>query len=119
MEKTAAVKRLFNYKWIGLLLVVALAYGSHYIYKELTMPPPLVYLIPEDYVGPVFVFFDQPDGVELMPDPLGHAVKVPENGLVKLRATVEEAIPSNEGATKQVLFWVAVSKEGRRRNFVF
>lgn len=118
MEKTAAIKRLFNYKWVGLLLVAALAYGAHHIYKEYTMPPPLVYLIPEDYFGPVFVFFGQSDGVELIPDPLGHAVKVPENGLVKLRATVEEAIPSNEGATKQVLFWVAVSEEGRRRNFM-
>lgn len=118
MEKTATIKRLFNYKWVGLLLVAVLAYGAHHIYKEYTMPPPLVYLIPEDYFGPVFVFFGQPDGVELMPDPLGHAVRVPVNGLVKLRASVDEAIPSNEGATKQVLFWVAVSNEGRRRNFM-
>lgn len=118
MEKTAAIKRLFSYKWVGLLLIAALAYGAHHIYKEYTMPPPLVYLIPEDYFGPVFVFFGQPDGVELIPDPLGHAVRVPENGLVKLRATVSEAIPSNEGETKQVLFWVAVSKDGDRRIYM-
>lgn len=119
MEKTPTLKRFLKYKWIGFLLLAASAYGAHHIYKEYTMPPPLVYLIPEDYFGPVFVFFGQPDGVELIPDPLGHAVKVPENGLIKLRASVDEAIPSNEGATKQVLFWVAVSKEGGRRNIVF
>ncbi len=118
MEKTATVKRLLKFKWPGLLLLAALAYGAHYVYKELTMPPPLVYLIPEDYFGPVFVFFGQPDGVDLIPDPLGHAVKVPKNGLIKLRASVDDAIPSNEGATKQVLFWVAVSKDGSRRNFM-
>ena len=118
MEKTATLKRLLKYKWIGLLLLAASAYGAYHIYKEYTMPPPLVYLIPEDYFGPVFVFFGQPEGVELIPDPLGHAVKVPENGLIKLRASVDEAIPSNEGATKQVLFWVAVSKDGHRRIFM-
>ena len=118
MEKTAAVRRWLNYKWIAILLIAGIAFGAYRIYKEYTMPPPLVYLIPEDYFGPVFVFFGQPDGVELIPDPLGHAVKVPENGLVKLRASVDEAIPSNEGATKQVLFWVAVSKEGHRRIFM-
>ena len=118
MEKTATVKRLLKFKWAGFLLLAALAYGAHYIYEERTMPPPLVYLIPEDYFGPVFVFFGQADGVDLIPDPLGHAVKVPENGLVKLRATVSEAIPSNEGATKQVLFWVRVAKDGGRRNFM-
>jgi len=118
MEKTATVKRLLKFKWPGLLLLAALAYGAHYVYKELTMPPPLVYLIPEDYFGPVFVLFGQPDGVDLIPDPLGHAVKVPENGLVKLRATVGEAIPSNEGDTKQVLFWAALSKDGSRRIYM-
>ena len=118
MEKTAAIKRLLKYKWIGLLLLVASTYGAHHIYNEYTMPPPLVYLIPEDYFGPVFVFFGQADGVELIPDPLGHAVKVPENGLVKLRARSDEAVPSKKGATKQGLFWIAVSKDGGRRNFM-
>ena len=118
MEKKAAVKRLFKYQWIGLILVVALAYGGHHIYKKYSTPSPLVYLIPEDYMGPVFVFFSQQDGVGLIPDPPGHAVKVPKNGLVKLRASVDEAIPSNKGETKQVLFWVAISKGGIRRNFV-
>lgn len=118
MEKTAAVSRLLKYKWIGLLLVAALAYATHAIYKEYTMPPPLVYLIPEDYFGPVFVFFGQADGVELIPDPLGHAVKVPENGLVKLRARSDEAVPSKKGATKRGLFWMKVSKDGNRRIFI-
>ena len=60
MEKAAAIKLLLKYKWIGLLLLAASAYGAHHIYKEYTMPPPLVYLIPEDYFGPVFVFFGSP-----------------------------------------------------------
>ena len=118
MEKTAALKRLLKYKWIGLLLLAASAYGAHHIYKEYTMPPPLVYLIPEDYFGPVFVFFGQPDGVELIRDPLGHAVKVPENGLVKVRVSSDNAVPSSKGATKQALFWIAISKDGSRRNFM-
>ena len=70
-------------------------------------------------MGPVFVFFGQPDGVEPIPDPLGHAVKVPENGLIKLRASVEEAIPSNEGATV-ILPFLALAKSGvKRRASIF
>ena len=56
-----SVKRFSKYQWIGLILVVAVAYGGHYIYQKYTVSPSLVYLIPEDYFGPVFVFFGQPD----------------------------------------------------------
>lgn len=78
------------------------------------MPPPLVYLIPENYFGPIFVFFDQKDGKELMADPLGQAVAVPENGLIKLRAKAEDVMGKNSD-THRAEYWVAVGKDGARR----
>ena len=49
MEKTTAVKRLLKYKWMGFLLVAALAYATHSVYKEYTAPLPLphVYFVDE------------------------------------------------------------------------
>ncbi|WP_246216120.1 hypothetical protein [Paraburkholderia agricolaris] len=46
---------------------------------------PLIYVIPESYVGPVVSLFDQPDGVEPTHTKDGLEVRVPENGVVKIR----------------------------------
>ncbi|AIO35200.1 hypothetical protein DM39_4032 [Burkholderia cenocepacia] len=46
---------------------------------------PLIYVIPESYVGPVVALFDQPDGVEPVHTQDGLEVRVPENGIVKIR----------------------------------
>lgn len=101
-------------RWLVLLLLACSIYGLNHIYKEITMPPPLVYLIPEDYFGPVFVFFGQKDGVDLQPDPLGMAVTVPENGVVKIKASVDDVLPEPSEGHRN-LYWVAVAKTGTRR----
>ena len=101
------------FRW-GVLLIVAASYGGYRIYKEITMPPPLVYLIPEEYFGPVFVFFGQPDGVDVQPDPLGQSVLVPENGVVKLKAAVDDVMGTSS-ETHRATYMVAVSKTGQRK----
>jgi hypothetical protein len=78
------------------------------------MDKPLVYLVPEQYIGPVFVFFDQKDGVETSPDPLGSAVVVPRNGIIKLKRSVDELIPDRGGDNRNG-YWVSVSKDKPRR----
>ena len=59
MEKTTAVKRLLKYKWMGLLLVAALAYPTHSVYKEYTAPLPLSLPLPHVY------FVNEATGEEL------------------------------------------------------
>lgn len=107
---------LKSHYFIASVLLLSAALGSYKLYKELTMPPPLVYLIPEDFFGPVFVFFGQSDGVEPQPDPLGHAVKVPENGVVKIRAKVADTIPF--GGDVRPIYWVKISADGSRSLYI-
>lgn len=78
------------------------------------MPPPFVYLVPDDYFGPVVTFFGQPDGVEMKPDPLGHAVDVPESGVVRVRAERQEVM----GISKEdyrATYFVSAAPDGSRR----
>ena len=97
-----------------LLALLSLAWFAQRTYKEMTMPPVFVYLIPENFIGPVFFFFDQPDGVVPQPDPLGQAVQVPENGVVKLAGSVDALLrPSSFGKRPEAM--VAVGKDGSRR----
>jgi hypothetical protein len=63
--------------------------------KGNSMNKPLVYLIPEENIGPVFVFFGQSDGLDSLPDPLGNAVIVPANGVIKLKASATALIKNN------------------------
>lgn len=99
---------------IAAFLAAAAVWGVHRIYKEVTMPPVFVYLIPEGFVGPVFVFFGQKEGVEPQPDSLGQAVSVPENGVLKLRASPRELIRSASDEARSELH-VMVAKDGSRR----
>jgi hypothetical protein len=102
---------------IGLLPVwfIAVSYGAYRLYKEMTtMPPPLVFLIPADYFGPVFFFFDQPDGVDVQPDPLGNAVNVPENGVVKIKARISEVM-GNSKEGYRATYVVSIDKAGKRK----
>lgn len=95
------------------VLALALCWGTYRVYKELTMPPVFVYLIPEHFIGPVFVFFGQKDGVLPEPDPLGQAVRVPENGVVKLSLSVDKLIrPSSAGRSEA---HVRVDRNGQRQ----
>lgn len=103
-------------KLLILFSVFLLALGLLKLYKTATMPPPFVYLVPENYFGPVFVFFGQKDGVDMQPDRLGQAVTVPENGLIKLKLDVDAVI--SRGDNKQNIYWVKVAKDGSRKNML-
>lgn len=78
------------------------------------MPPPIVYLIPDTYFGPVFVFFGQKDGVELNTDPLGKSVTVPDNGVVKIKESISTVV--GERTNNQNIYFIRVSKNGYRKN---
>ena len=79
------------------------------------MPPPLVFLIPADYFGPVFFFFGQPDGVDVQPDPLGQAVTIPANGILKIKADSSDLVAPFSNEKQRPLYWVSVSKTGQRK----
>lgn len=97
-------------------LLIAIGYASYMKYKESTMPP-LVFLIPDDYFGPVFFLFGQPDGVELQKDPLGNAVRVPVNGIVKLKEPMSNVVASSSGQPggRRVIYMVSVSPSNDRK----
>ena len=103
-----------RYLWLALILLAAIAYGGNKIHKEVTMPPPLVFLIPDTYFGPVFFFFGQPDGVDLQRDPLGNAVRVPENGVVKIKASVHDAM-GQSSEHYRATYMISVAKDGTRK----
>jgi hypothetical protein len=107
------IRWLKSHYIISIALLLGVALGSFKIHRELTMPPPLVYLIPEDFFGPVFVLYGQHDGVEPTPDPLGNAVKVPENGLVKVHASFRDTVSTATDARPFIM--VKVSPNGQRR----
>ncbi len=107
----------FRYRrHLGLLAIVAMTglFAGACESKGNSMSKPLVYLIPESYLGPVFVFFGQSDGVATVPDPLGNAVQVPENGVVKLQARPTDLIKPNPNGERNI-YWVRVSPNGARK----
>ena len=114
MEK---IKKFSPYL-ILLIIFIVLIFNSFPKKKLEIISKSLVYLIPEDYFGPVFVFFGQKDGVELLPDPLGHSVSVPENGVIKIKEDVDSALPKQNPAYQNV-YWVSVSKSGARKKMIF
>ena len=99
--------------WLPLFLLVVLV-GSYSLKdKFMPRPSPFVYLIPADYFGPVVTYFGQPDGVEMKPDPLGHAVDVPKTGIVKVRARRQDVMGISEDGYLATYF-VSVAPEGRK-----
>lgn len=106
-------------KRLKLIIILALAlttaaFGAREFNRSSSMKKPLVYLVPEQYIGPTFVFFGQKDGVDVFPDPLGNAVNVPRNGVIKLRGSVDDLITEQAGKSRNV-FWVSVAKNGTRK----
>jgi hypothetical protein len=101
------------YIWLLLLAIPLLAYGGIRLFKVPKMPPPLVFLLPPNYIGPVFFFFDQPDGVDVRTDPLGQAVSVPPNGVVKIKAPVDDVMGSSS-EKHRATYMVSVGQDGRR-----
>jgi hypothetical protein len=117
MEKIVPPRVWYQRRIYQILLAIAALYcawwGSE-TYKELTMPPIFVYLLPEDFIGLVYVFFDQKDGVSPKPDPLGQAVQVPDNGVVKLAGSVDQLLrPVRFDKRPEAM--VMVAKNGSRR----
>ncbi|QYF92736.1 hypothetical protein KY495_18680 [Massilia sp. PAMC28688] len=78
----------------------------------------LVYLVPADFTGPVFVFFDQKDGAATETDPLGDAVRVPPNGILRLKGSVDELIGDPDQISGNVK-WISVNTAGERSNIPF
>lgn len=83
------------------------------------MKPPIVFLISENFIGPVFVVFDQADGQDLKTDPLGLSLTVPENGLIKVKASKDEVLTRGMNYDKRNVYWITTTKEGQRINMPY
>ncbi|OTG87949.1 hypothetical protein [Acinetobacter sp. ANC 3832] len=83
------------------------------------MKPPVVFLVPENFIGPVFVIFDQEDGQELRSDPLGVSLTVPENGLIKVKASKNEVLTRGMNYDKRNVYWISLNKDGQRMNMPY
>lgn len=83
------------------------------------MKPPVVFLIPENFIGPVFVVFDQKNGQDLKADPLGVSLTVPENGLIKVKASKSETLTKGINYTKRNVYWITLTKDGQRLNMPY
>ncbi len=98
----------------SVIVYLAMAFFSE---RDLQASPsikkPLVYLVPEGFLGPVFVFFGQKDGVDTIPDAMGNAVTIPKNGIVKLRGTVDNLLSKDRSIRN--LYWISVSPNGQRK----
>ena len=103
---------------LGTLITVGLlAYWTVYQFKKLREIAnmdnmPLVYLIPEDYFGPVVVLFNQPDGQVPKVEPIGRVLIVPDNGLLKVQGELQLK-PSPEYGGRQS-FSLSVNPKGER-----
>jgi hypothetical protein len=103
--------------WVAITLTLGLL-GASQSDRRSTMKKPLVYLVPDRYIGPVFVFFGQKDGINTFADPLGNAVNVPRNGIIKLKGSVTELI-NDLGENSRNVYWVSVSKDNTRKIMTF
>lgn len=115
MEKIIKNSKKIKYLFALTLAIIFMIFLS--IRNKGNEMPPLVYLIPEDYFGPVFVFFGQKDGVEMLPDPLGQAVLIPENGVVKIKKSMDLILPRKK-PDYQNIYWISISKDGTRKKMV-
>lgn len=71
---------------------------------------PLIYLIPEDYFGPVVGLFEQPDGVEPVRTPEGLVVRVPDNGIIKIKGKYK--LGHSEAFPKSTVVFMLEKKDG-------
>ncbi|TCM69248.1 hypothetical protein EC844_103195 [Acinetobacter calcoaceticus] len=83
------------------------------------MKPAVVFLMPEDFIGPVFVVFSQEDGQDLKPDPLGVSLSVPENGLLKVKASQKDVLTKGMNYQKRNVYWISLNKDGQRSNLPY
>lgn len=101
------------------LLVSFLAITKFIPYWTDTMKPAVVFLVPEQFIGPVFVVFDQEDGQDLKSDPLGVSIVVPENGLIKVKASKREVLTRGMNYDKRNVYWITLTKDGKRTNMPY
>jgi hypothetical protein len=118
------IKKLNLNKKKLIILVICLLIGLAIVIKLINygkdaMKPPVVFLIPEQFIGPVFVVFDQEDGQELKTDPLGVSLTVPENGLIKVKASKNEVLTRGMNYDKRNVYWVTITKDGQRINMPY
>ena len=99
---------------VGLIITTKLIY-----YWKDAMKPAVVFLVPEAFIGPVFVVFSQADGQDLKPDPLGVSLTVPENGLIKVKASRNEVLTKSMNFTKRNVYWITLNKAGQRSNMPY
>lgn len=107
------IKKLNLSKKKIIILIACLLVGLVVITKLINfgkdaMKPPVVFLIPEDFIGPVFVIFDQEDGQELKLDPLGVSLTVPENGLIKVKPSKNEVLTKGMNYDKRNVYWITM-----------
>ena len=104
-------------KIVVLLCVLFVTYQAYTLIRDKNMKT-LVYLIPEEYFGPVTVIFNQPDGLPLEDDPLqpnaAYVIRVPENGVVTIRDKPNfKAGKTPQYGTETVVF-MSVNQFGQR-----
>ncbi|UXY16950.1 hypothetical protein N8I74_08050 [Chitiniphilus purpureus] len=107
------------YWLLGLLMVMIIGAGFGYTHLQRKTEPsamkkPLVFIIPEGYFGPVFIFYGQQDGVASEPDPLGQAVRVPPNGVIKAKFSADEVPTGDASPTYRPVWYVVEKKDGSR-----
>ncbi|WP_244272803.1 hypothetical protein [Burkholderia lata] len=73
---------------------------------------PLIYVIPEGYVGPVVALFDQRDGVEPLHAKDGLEVRVPANGIVKIKGNPK--LGHSEAFPKSTVVFELEKRDGSR-----
>lgn len=118
------IKKLNLSKKKLIILIICLLVGVIVITKLISfgkdaMKPPVVFLIPENFIGPVFVVFDQKDGQDLKTDPLGVSVTVPENGLIKVKASKNEVLTQGMNYDKRNVYWIIITQDGHRINMPY
>ena len=99
---------------VGLIITTKLIY-----YWKDAMKPAVVFLVPEAFIGPVFVVFSQANGQDLKLDPLGVSLTVPENGLIKVKASRNEVLTKSMNFTKRNVYWITVNNAGQRSNMPY
>lgn len=118
------IKKLNLNKKKLIILVICLLIGLAIVIKLINygkdaMKPPVVFLIPEQFIGPVFVVFDQEDGQDLKTDPLGVSLTVPENGFIKVKASKNEVLTRGMNYDKRNVYWITLTKDGQRVNMPY
>lgn len=103
-------KRRLRRRYLALLALVVLAAIGFGVDRSRRMP--LIYVIPENYAGPVVALFDQPDGVEPARTKDGLEVRVPENGILKIKGNPD--LGHSEAFPKSTVVFELEKRDGSR-----